>query len=44
VFAHPQSKYFRVDKIARDQLEDYASRKGISTKQAEHDIKANLNF
>jgi 5-methyltetrahydrofolate--homocysteine methyltransferase len=35
VFAHPQSKYFRVDKIARDQLEDYASRKKISIEQAE---------
>jgi 5-methyltetrahydrofolate--homocysteine methyltransferase len=31
VFAHPQSKYFRVDKIARDQLEDYASRKGMES-------------
>jgi 5-methyltetrahydrofolate--homocysteine methyltransferase len=35
VFAHPQSKYFRVDKIARDQLEDYAARKNISPEQAE---------
>jgi 5-methyltetrahydrofolate--homocysteine methyltransferase len=35
VFAHPQSKYFRVDKIARDQLEDYAARKNISIEQAE---------
>jgi 5-methyltetrahydrofolate--homocysteine methyltransferase len=35
VFAHPQSKYFRVEKIARDQLEDYAARKGISMEQAE---------
>jgi 5-methyltetrahydrofolate--homocysteine methyltransferase len=35
VFAHPQSQYFRVDKIARDQLEDYAARKKISMEQAE---------
>jgi 5-methyltetrahydrofolate--homocysteine methyltransferase len=27
VFAHPQSKYFRVDKIATDQREDYDARK-----------------
>ncbi|MDR1154754.1 MAG: methionine synthase [Bacteroidales bacterium] len=44
VFAHPQSKYFRVDKIARDQFEDYASRKGISLSQTEHCLKPNLNF
>ncbi|MDR1886917.1 MAG: methionine synthase [Prevotellaceae bacterium] len=42
VFAHPQSKYFRVDKIARDQLEDYAARKGISPEQAEQNIKTNV--
>jgi 5-methyltetrahydrofolate--homocysteine methyltransferase len=28
-FAHPESKYFGVGKISRDQLEDYASRKGM---------------
>ncbi|MDR0724760.1 MAG: methionine synthase [Prevotellaceae bacterium] len=27
VFAHPQSKYFRVEKIAQDQIDDYVSRK-----------------
>ncbi|MDR1584156.1 MAG: methionine synthase [Prevotellaceae bacterium] len=43
VFAHPQSKYFRVDKIARDQLEDYALRKKISVEQAEFNLKMNLN-
>jgi 5-methyltetrahydrofolate--homocysteine methyltransferase len=42
VFAHPQSKYFRVDKIARDQLEDYALRKKISVEQAEYNVKMNL--
>ncbi|MDR0385471.1 MAG: methionine synthase [Prevotellaceae bacterium] len=35
VFAHPQSRYFRIDSIARDQLEDYAARKNISAEQAE---------
>ena len=29
-FAHPQSKYFGVGKIEKDQLEDYAKRKGMS--------------
>ena len=28
-FAHPEAKYFRVGKIRRDQVEDYALRKGI---------------
>jgi 5-methyltetrahydrofolate--homocysteine methyltransferase len=34
-FAHPQSHYFGVGKIQRDQLEDYAKRKGMSIEEAE---------
>ncbi len=34
-FAHPQSRYFGVGKIQRDQLEDYAKRKGMSIEIAE---------
>jgi 5-methyltetrahydrofolate--homocysteine methyltransferase len=34
-FAHPQSHYFGVGKIGRDQLEDYAKRKGMSLEEAE---------
>jgi 5-methyltetrahydrofolate--homocysteine methyltransferase len=33
--AHPQSHYFGVGKIGRDQLEDYAKRKGMSLEEAE---------
>jgi len=33
--AHPQSHYFGLGKIARDQLEDYAKRKGMSLEEAE---------
>ncbi len=33
-FAHPESKYFGVGKIEKDQLEDYAKRKGISIDDA----------
>src|SRR4029079_9140707 len=29
-FAHPSSRYFAVDRITRDQVEDYARRKGMS--------------
>lgn len=34
-FAHPQSHYFGLGKIDRDQLEDYAKRKGMSIDDAE---------
>jgi 5-methyltetrahydrofolate--homocysteine methyltransferase len=34
-FGHPDSKYFVVGKIDRDQLEDYAGRKSASIEQAE---------
>ncbi len=34
-FAHPAAKYFRVGQIGRDQLEDYAVRKGIPLEEAE---------
>jgi 5-methyltetrahydrofolate--homocysteine methyltransferase len=34
-FAHPQSKYFGVGKIERDQLTDYARRKNMSIEEAE---------
>jgi 5-methyltetrahydrofolate--homocysteine methyltransferase len=41
-FAHPESSYFGVGKIDRDQLEDYARRKGMGVKQAEKWLKPNL--
>jgi len=34
-FAHPQSQYFGIGKIQRDQMEDYAKRKGMSLDEAE---------
>jgi len=34
-FAHPNIKYFNVGLIDRDQMEDYATRKGIPLEQAE---------
>ena len=33
--AHPEARYFAVTKIGRDQLEDYARRKGMTLAQAE---------
>ncbi|MBN2610697.1 MAG: methionine synthase [Bacteroidales bacterium] len=44
VFAHPQSKYFFVDKISRDQAEDYARRKGVTVDQVEKWLASNLNY
>jgi len=34
-FAHPESKYFTVKGIGKDQIEDYAKRKGMSVEEAE---------
>jgi 5-methyltetrahydrofolate--homocysteine methyltransferase len=41
-FAHPESRYFGVAKINQGQLEDYASRKGVSVEQAERLLSPNL--
>ena len=32
-FAHPEARYFSVDRITRDQVEDYAHRKGMKIKE-----------
>jgi 5-methyltetrahydrofolate--homocysteine methyltransferase len=41
-FAHPESRYFNVGKIGRDQLEDYAKRKDVSLTEMEKWLSANL--
>ncbi len=41
-FSHPQAKYFNVGKIGRDQLEDYAQRKGMAVDEAEKWLRPNL--
>ena len=41
-FAHPDSRYFGIGKIGRDQLADYAARKGISEDEAEKLLRPNL--
>ena len=43
-FAHPKSKYFGVGKIGKDQVEDYAKRKGMSLKDAERWLSPALNY
>jgi 5-methyltetrahydrofolate--homocysteine methyltransferase len=42
-FAHPEAQYFNVGKINRDQLQDYAKRKGIAEEIAERWLSAHLN-
>jgi 5-methyltetrahydrofolate--homocysteine methyltransferase len=41
-FSHPQAKYFNVGRIGRDQLEDYARRKGMNIEDAERALAPNL--
>ena len=41
-FSHPQAKYFNVGRIGRDQLADYARRKGMSLEDAERWLAPNL--
>jgi 5-methyltetrahydrofolate--homocysteine methyltransferase len=43
-FSHPHSAYFGVGKIERDQVEDYAKRKGWSVAEAERWLAPILNY
>jgi 5-methyltetrahydrofolate--homocysteine methyltransferase len=43
-FAHPDARYFNVGKIARDQVEDYASRKKVSIDVVERWLGPNLGY
>jgi 5-methyltetrahydrofolate--homocysteine methyltransferase len=43
-FSHPQSKYFGIGKIQKDQVEDYARRKGMSGAEVEKWLGANLGY
>jgi len=43
-FAHPESRYFAVDRVTRDQVEDYARRKGWPVEQVERWLSPNLAY
>ncbi len=43
-FAHPESRYFSLGKIGRDQVGDYAARKGMSVSEVERWLGPNLNY
>ncbi|MBS3786282.1 MAG: methionine synthase, partial [Gammaproteobacteria bacterium] len=43
-FAHPDSRYFGLGRIYRDQVEDYATRKGMSQREIERWLSPNLGY
>lgn len=43
-FSHPESKYFAVAQIQRDQVEDYAQRKGMPVSEVERWLAPNLGY
>jgi len=43
-FAHPDSRYFSLGKIDRDQVADYAERKGMNLHEVERWLSPNLNY
>ena len=43
-FAHPSSQYFGIGRIGRDQVADYAARKGWSTADAERWLSSILEY
>lgn len=43
-FAHPKAKYFNLGNIQKDQIEDYAKRKGMSVEEVERWLGPNLAY
>ena len=43
-FAHPESRYFSIGKIDRDQVADYSRRKGMTVAEVERWLGQNLNY
>ena len=41
---HPKAKYFSVGRLARDQVADYAARKGVSVEEIERWLAPNLGY
>jgi 5-methyltetrahydrofolate--homocysteine methyltransferase len=44
IFAHPASRYFTVGRIGRDQVEDYAERRGLELSEVERWLRPNLSY
>ena len=43
-YAHPESRYFGIEKVGKDQVDDYALRKEVSPEFIEKYIPSNLNY
>jgi len=43
-FSHPRSQYFVVGRVSKEQVEDYARRKGVGLPQAERWLASNLDY
>ena len=43
-FSHPQSQYFVVGRVSKEQAADYAARKGVNLQQAERWLASNLDY
>lgn len=43
-FAHPEARYFSVDRISKDQVESYAKRSGMTIEQTERWLAPNLGY
>lgn len=43
-FSHPDARYFNLGKILKDQVEDYAKRKGLSVEEVEKWLQPNLGY
>ena len=43
-FSHPQSQYFVVGRVSKEQAADYARRKGVELVQAERWLASNLDY
>ena len=43
-FSHPQSKYFAIQRIGRDQVTDYARRKGMEVNEVERWLRPVLAY
>jgi 5-methyltetrahydrofolate--homocysteine methyltransferase len=44
IFAHPSSRYFTVGRISKDQVEDYAARRGMTVEDVERWLRPNLAY
>ena len=43
-FSHPEARYFNIGRIGRDQIESYASRKGVAVEEVERWLVSNLSY